>query len=199
MRGVPYEAYQVDSERLATAFVEVADAAVRGGTQALGALVGSCVSLLGVASAVAVLNPPAARVEVAASDPRGLRLERAALTWGEGPGLDCRSSATAISGVPLAHPYARANWPSYTAMARSLGFACVVGGAAAGLGPGGGIAESAVGAAGADRAAAIASGAASRGRDGAGCRAAGAGLIERPPRTGFGFASAWASLRAAPG
>ncbi|MCX5536585.1 hypothetical protein OG785_39245 [Streptomyces sp. NBC_00006] len=126
MRGVPYEPYQVDSERLATAFVEVADAAVRGGAQALGALVGSCVSLLGVASAVAVLNPPATRVEVAASDPRGLRLERAALTWGEGPGLDCRSSATAISGVPLAHPYARANWPSYTAMARSMGFACVV-------------------------------------------------------------------------
>ncbi|WP_306323204.1 MULTISPECIES: hypothetical protein [unclassified Streptomyces] len=126
MRGVPYEAYQVDSERLATAFVEVADAAVRGGPQALSALVGSCVSLLGVASAVAVLNPPAGRLEVAASDPRVLRLEQAALTWGEGPGRDCRSSSTAISGVPLAHPYARANWPSYTAMARSLGFACVV-------------------------------------------------------------------------
>ncbi|MHB9756243.1 hypothetical protein ACYBSK_17850 [Streptomyces sp. BYX5S] len=126
MRGVPYEAYQVDSERLATAFVEVADAAVRGGAQALTALVGSCVSLLGVASAVAVLQPPAGRVEVAASDARCLRLERAALTWGEGPGRDCRDSATAISGVPLAHPYARANWPSYTAMARSLGFACVV-------------------------------------------------------------------------
>ncbi|WP_338703054.1 GAF domain-containing protein [Streptomyces sp. Q6] len=126
MRGVPYEAYQVDSERLATAFVEVADAAVRGGPQALAALVGTCVSLLGVPSATAVLKPPTGRVEVAASDPRGLRLERAALSWGEGPGADCRASAQPIRGVPLAHPYARANWPSYTAMARSLGFACVV-------------------------------------------------------------------------
>lgn len=126
MRGVPYEAYRVDSERLATAFVEVADAAVRGGAQALSALVGSCVALLGVESAVAVLDPPPGRLELAASDPRGLRLEQAALTWGEGPGRDCRSSATAIRGVPLAHPYARANWPAYTAMARGLGFACVV-------------------------------------------------------------------------
>ncbi|NEB75238.1 GAF domain-containing protein [Streptomyces sp. SID14478] len=126
MRGVPHEAYQVDSERLATAFVEVADAAVRGGAQALAALVGSCVTLLGVPSASAVLQPPTGRMEMAASDHRGRRLEEAALSWGEGPGADCRASAQAIRGVPLAHPYARANWPSYTAMARSLGFACVV-------------------------------------------------------------------------
>ncbi|MEV1024327.1 GAF domain-containing protein [Streptomyces sp. NPDC050264] len=126
MRGGPYEAYQVDSERLATAFVEVADAAARGGTQALAALVESCISLLGVPSASAVLKPPTGRVEMAASDNRGLRLERASLSWGEGPGADCRASAQPIRGVPLAHPYARANWPSYTAMARSLGFACVV-------------------------------------------------------------------------
>ncbi|MEU6390882.1 GAF domain-containing protein [Streptomyces sp. NPDC046939] len=126
MRGVPYEAYQVDSEQLATAFVEVADAAVRGGSHALIALVGSCISLLDVPSATAVLKPPTGRVELAASDNRGLRLERASLSWGEGPGPDCRASAQPIRGVPLAHPYARANWPSYTAMARSLGFACVV-------------------------------------------------------------------------
>ncbi|MFJ9037171.1 GAF domain-containing protein [Streptomyces sp. NPDC102406] len=126
MRGVPYEAYQVDSELLATAFVEVADAAVSGSAEALAALVRSCTSLLGVGSAAAVLKPPTGRVEMAASDNRGLRLERAALSWGEGPGADCRASAQPIRGVPLAHPYARANWPSYTAMARSLGFACVV-------------------------------------------------------------------------
>ncbi|WP_353946701.1 GAF domain-containing protein [Streptomyces sp. HUAS MG91] len=126
MRGVPYEVYQVDSERLATAFVDVADASVRGGPQALATLVAYCVALLEVPSAAAVLKPPTGRVEVAASDNRGLRLERAALSWGEGPGADCRASAQPIRGVPLAHPYARANWPSYTAMARSLGFACVV-------------------------------------------------------------------------
>ncbi|MFD8569837.1 GAF domain-containing protein [Streptomyces sp. NPDC057694] len=126
MRGVPYEVYQVDSERLATAFVEVAGASVRGGPQALATLVACCVTLLEVPSAAAVLKPPTGRVEVAASDNRGLRLERAALSWGEGPGADCRASAQPIRGVPLAHPYARANWPSYTAMARSLGFACVV-------------------------------------------------------------------------
>ncbi|GAA2296515.1 GAF domain-containing protein [Streptomyces kunmingensis] len=126
MRGMPYEAYQVDSERLATAFVEVADAAVRGSAQALAALVGCCISLLGVPTASAVLKPPTGRVDMAASDNRGLRLEQASLSWGEGPGADCRASAQPIRGVPLAHPYARANWPSYTAMARSLGFACVV-------------------------------------------------------------------------
>ncbi|MFI7385608.1 GAF domain-containing protein [Streptomyces sp. NPDC049813] len=126
MRGVPYETYQVDSEQLATAFVEVADAAVRGSAQALAALVGCCTALLGVPSASVVLKPPAGRVDMAASDDRGLRLERASLSWGEGPGADCRASAQPIRGVPLAHPYARANWPSYTAMARSLGFAGVV-------------------------------------------------------------------------
>jgi GAF domain-containing protein len=116
-------------ERLAAAFVELADTLVRDFDviQFLHVLVEHCVDLLDVAAAGVLLATPAGEVvDIAASDERTRKLELFGIEWDEGPCRDCFHAG----GVPLADarldtPAAARQWPRFAPRAVEAGFTSV--------------------------------------------------------------------------
>ncbi|MEC4020764.1 GAF and ANTAR domain-containing protein [Streptomyces sp. H27-D2] len=116
-------------ERLAAAFVDLADTLVRDFDVIgfLHSLTEHCVDLLDVAAAGVLLGTPSGPVvEAAASDERTRKLELAGVEWDEGPCHDCYHSGAPLSEVPLDTDEARARWPRFAPRALELGHVSVV-------------------------------------------------------------------------
>ncbi|MFE0101299.1 GAF and ANTAR domain-containing protein [Streptomyces sp. NPDC059009] len=116
-------------ERLASAFVELADTLVRDFDVIgfLHTLTDHCVDLLDVAAAGVLLGIPQGRVvEAAASDVRTRALELDGVEWDEGPCRDCFHTRAPIADVRLDTAAARTRWPHFTPRALELGFTSVV-------------------------------------------------------------------------
>ncbi|MFE0055356.1 GAF and ANTAR domain-containing protein [Streptomyces sp. NPDC059003] len=116
-------------QRLASAFVELADTLVRDFDVIgfLHTLVDHCVDLLDVAAAGVLLGIPQGHVvEAAASDVRTRALELAGVEWDEGPCRDCFHDRAPIDDVRLDTQAAAARWPHFAPRAVELGFTSVV-------------------------------------------------------------------------
>ncbi|MBQ0854636.1 GAF and ANTAR domain-containing protein [Streptomyces sp. NPDC057621] len=115
-------------ERLAAAFVDLADTLVRE-FDVIGflyTLAEHCVQLLDVTAAGVLLATPGGRlVDVAATDARTRRLETHSIEGEEGPCWDSFRSKKQVTDVPLATPEARARWPRFAPRAVEAGFASV--------------------------------------------------------------------------
>ncbi len=123
MPDLPHE------ERLATAFVDLADTLVQDFDviSFLHTLTEHCVDLLDVAAAGVLLATPQGRlVDAAASDERTRLLELAGMEWDEGPCWDCCHSRLQVSDVPLGTASALTRWPLFTPRALEAGFTSVV-------------------------------------------------------------------------
>ncbi|MEU6379224.1 GAF and ANTAR domain-containing protein [Streptomyces sp. NPDC046909] len=119
---------QSREERLATAFVELADTLVGDFDiiAFLHTLADHCVDLLDVTAAGVMLATPQGDIlDAAASDDRTRQLETDSIDWNEGPCLDCFHTGKPISGIPLVHPHARTHWPRFAHRAQELGFTSV--------------------------------------------------------------------------
>ncbi|MEW2530848.1 GAF and ANTAR domain-containing protein [Streptomyces sp. NPDC047071] len=123
---------QAREERLAAAFVELADTLVEDFDiiSFLQLLATRCVDLLDVAAAGVILSTPeGGSLEASGSDEHSGRLEQLGVEWGEGPGLDCFRSGRVVDGTLLANgsprgsPYAR--WPRFAPHALRTGFVSV--------------------------------------------------------------------------
>ncbi|PWI19983.1 transcriptional regulator [Streptomyces sp. Act143] len=119
---------QSRQERLAAAFVELADTLV-GDFDVIAflhTLADHCVDLLDITAAGVMLATPQGDIlDASASDERTRRLETDSIDWDEGPCLDCFRTGKPIPGIPLVHPHARAQWPRFAHKAQELGFASV--------------------------------------------------------------------------
>ncbi|MEV4874357.1 GAF and ANTAR domain-containing protein [Streptomyces syringium] len=116
-------------ERLAAAFVDLADTLVRDFDvmDFLHTLAEHCVELLDVTAAGVLLATPQGRiVDAAASDERTRMLELASIEWDEGPCRDCCRTGIPVPDVPLDTEVARNRWPRFAARAMELGFTSVV-------------------------------------------------------------------------
>ncbi|MFD9073848.1 ANTAR domain-containing protein [Streptomyces lasiicapitis] len=116
-------------ERLATAFVELANTLVRDFDVIgfLHTLTDHCVDLLDVAAAGVLLGIPQGQVvEAAASDERTCALELAGVEWDEGPCRDCFHTRAPIADVRLDTLGARTRWPHFAPHALQLGYTSVV-------------------------------------------------------------------------
>ncbi|GAA1913162.1 GAF and ANTAR domain-containing protein [Streptomyces durmitorensis] len=116
-------------ERLAAAFVELADTLVKDFDVIafLHQLTEHCVDLLDVRAAGVVLAlPHGPVVDVAASDENARRLELAGVEWDEGPCHDCYRSGTAVAEERLDNALAQVRWPRFAPRARQAGFTSVV-------------------------------------------------------------------------
>lgn len=116
-------------ERLAAAFVDLADTLVRDFDvmDFLHALAEHCVELLDVTAAGVLLATPTGRiVDAAASDERTRTLELASIEWDEGPCRDCCRTGITVADVPLDATEARTRWPRFAPRAVELGFTSVV-------------------------------------------------------------------------
>ncbi|WP_030678438.1 ANTAR domain-containing protein [Streptomyces sp. NRRL B-1347] len=119
---------QEREERLAAAFVELADAFVDDfdAISCLQLLATRCVDLLDVAAAGVVLSAPEGEsLEASGSDEHSRRLERLGVEWGEGPGLDCFRSGRVVDGALLANGRPHASWPRFAPHALLSGFTSV--------------------------------------------------------------------------
>ncbi|WP_438297020.1 GAF and ANTAR domain-containing protein [Streptomyces sp. HUAS TT7] len=116
-------------ERLAFAFVELADTLVRDFDVIgfLHTLTEHCVDLLDVAAAGVLLGIPQGQVvEAAASDERTRALELLGVEWDEGPCRDCYHARAPIADVRLDTDVARVRWPHFAPRAAQLGYTSVV-------------------------------------------------------------------------
>ncbi|WP_438296733.1 GAF and ANTAR domain-containing protein [Streptomyces sp. HUAS TT7] len=116
-------------ERLASAFVDLADTLVRDFDVIafLHTLTEHCVDLLEVAAAGVLLGlPQGPVVEAAASDERTRKLELSGVEWDEGPCRDCFRTRAPVCDVRLDTKAARTRWPRFTPRAVELGFTSVV-------------------------------------------------------------------------
>ncbi|MEY9997337.1 GAF domain-containing protein [Streptomyces sp. V4I8] len=112
-------------ERLAAAFVELADTLVGDFDviHFLHMLTDHCVALLDITAAGVVLATLRGElVDVCASDERARALVLAGIDLGEGPHLDCYRLGRQLPDTALTHPHAKANWPRFTPRAAELGF-----------------------------------------------------------------------------
>ncbi|WP_247706363.1 GAF domain-containing protein [Streptomyces liliiviolaceus] len=122
MPELPYE------ERVAAAFVELADTLVRdlGVSGLLYVLAAHCVDLLDVAAAGVLLGMPQGRgVEVGASDECTQALVRLGVEQDEGPCRDCCQARAPVAEVRLDDGVADRCWPRFAPAARRLGFTSV--------------------------------------------------------------------------
>jgi GAF domain-containing protein len=116
-------------ERLAAAFVDLADTLVRDFDviNFLHTLTEHCVDLLEVTAAGVLLATPQGQlVDAAASDERTRGLEMNSIEWDEGPCRDCFRTGVPVPDVPLDSEMARARWPHFAPRAVQLGFTSVV-------------------------------------------------------------------------
>jgi GAF domain-containing protein len=114
-------------ERLAAAFVDLADTLVRDFDviNFLHTLTEHCVDLLDVSAAGVLLATPQGQlVDAAASDERTRALELSTIEWDEGPCRDCFASRSQV-GAFLDDAAAQARWPRFTPHALGLGFTSV--------------------------------------------------------------------------
>ncbi|MEU7582295.1 GAF and ANTAR domain-containing protein [Streptomyces sp. NPDC041068] len=119
---------QCREERLAAAFVELADTLVGDFDviHFLYTLTEHCVTLFDIAAAGVVLATPRGELlDATASDERTRAMELASIEWDEGPCHDCYRTGRALYDIPLDHPRARAQWPRVSRRARELGFTSV--------------------------------------------------------------------------
>ncbi|PWI16903.1 transcriptional regulator [Streptomyces sp. Act143] len=119
---------QSREERLAAAFVELADTLVGDFDiiAFLHTLADHCVDLLDVTAAGVMLATPDGDIlDASASDERTRALETDSLDWGEGPCLDCYRSGNPVPDTPLSHPQAHVKWPRFAHRAQELGFVSV--------------------------------------------------------------------------
>jgi GAF domain-containing protein len=117
-------------ERLAAAFVELADTLVGDFDviHFLHTLTDHCVALLDITAAGVVLATLRGElVDVCASDERARALALTSIDLGEGPSLDCYRLGRPLPDTALAHPRAKANWPRFAPRAADLGFTSVAG------------------------------------------------------------------------
>ncbi|MFE6398917.1 GAF and ANTAR domain-containing protein [Streptomyces alboflavus] len=115
-------------ERLARAFLELADSLVEGFhlVDFLHVLTGHVVELLDVAAAGVVMVDAQGRlVDVTASTHTAHQLEEAQLEFDEGPCRDCCFRHERIGPVDLTGPEAADQWPRFTDAARAAGFVAV--------------------------------------------------------------------------
>ncbi|GGL64575.1 transcriptional regulator [Streptomyces fumigatiscleroticus] len=113
-------------ERLAAAFVELADTLVDDFDVIgfLHTLADHCVALTESAAAGVLLTDPKGEVlDVAASDERTRALEAEGVEWNEGPCVASYRAGAQIPGVFLDDSHA--DWPRYTKRARQAGFTFV--------------------------------------------------------------------------
>ncbi|MEV4893227.1 GAF and ANTAR domain-containing protein [Nonomuraea sp. NPDC055795] len=116
-------------ERLASAFVDLADTLVRDFDVIgfLHTLTEHCADLLEVVAAGVLLGlPQGPLVEAAASDERTRALELDGVAWDEGPCRDCYHNRALVTDVRLDTEAARARWPRFAPRAMELGFTSVV-------------------------------------------------------------------------
>lgn len=116
----------MDTERLATTFVELADSLVDeyDVIDLLQLLTERCVELLGVDAAGLLLGDPRGALQLAASSSEQARLlELFQLQNDEGPCLDCYQEGRPIGVERLAEGGER--WPRFAAEARAAGFEAV--------------------------------------------------------------------------
>ncbi|MGY0021093.1 ANTAR domain-containing protein [Streptomyces sp. cg35] len=116
-------------ERLAFAFVELADTMVRDFDVIglLHTLTDRCVDLLDVQAAGVLLGLPQGQVvEAAASDELTRALELEGVEWDEGPCRDCFHARASIAEISLDTMAAGNRWPHFAPRARQLGFTSVV-------------------------------------------------------------------------
>ncbi|MCI3929186.1 GAF and ANTAR domain-containing protein [Streptomyces sp. AN091965] len=131
---------QAREERLAAAFVELADTLVDDFDviSFLHLLATRCVDLVDVAAAGVILSTPeGGSLEASGSDEHSRRLEQLGVEWGEGPGLDCFRSGRVVDGTLLGngsprggpygspHGHPHAHWPRFAPHALQSGFAAV--------------------------------------------------------------------------
>ncbi|QDQ10281.1 GAF and ANTAR domain-containing protein [Streptomyces spectabilis] len=119
---------QAREERLAAAFVELADTLVDDfdTVSFLHLLATRCVDLLDVAAAGVILSVPESEsLTVSGSDEHSHRLEQLAIEWDEGPGLDCLRSGRVVDGALLATGRPHARWPRFAPQALLSGYASV--------------------------------------------------------------------------
>ncbi|MEV0444185.1 GAF and ANTAR domain-containing protein [Streptomyces spectabilis] len=118
---------QAREERLAAAFVELADTLVDDFDTVgfLHLLATRCVDLLDVAAAGVTLSVPESAPLTSGSDEHSNRLEQLAVEWDEGPGLDCLRSGRVVDGALLANGRPHARWPRFAPHALLSGFASV--------------------------------------------------------------------------
>lgn len=115
-------------ERLARAFLELADTMVDGFhlVDFLLSLTDHVIELLEVDAAGVVMNDFRGRlVDVVATTGAVHRLEEAQVEFGEGPCRDCCELRRQIGPVPLTDRAAPARWPRFAPVARAAGYATV--------------------------------------------------------------------------
>lgn len=121
-------AHRERDERLARAFVELADTLVDGFhlVDFLHVLTDHVVDLLDVrAAGVVMVDAQGRLVDVTASSGSAHRLEEIQLESGAGPCPDCCRSQRNVGPVDLTESAALVRWPRFTAAARSAGFGAV--------------------------------------------------------------------------
>ncbi|MFE9442064.1 GAF and ANTAR domain-containing protein [Streptomyces sp. NPDC006602] len=115
-------------ERLAAAFVELADTLVSDFDviHFLHTLSDHCVALLDIEAAGVILaTPQGGSMAVAGSDARTRELVQDGVDWDEGPCHDCFKAGELLASVALDLPEAYAAWPRFAPRARDLGFRSV--------------------------------------------------------------------------
>jgi GAF domain-containing protein len=117
------ETHEID---LTTAFIRLADTLVEDFDllDALDALAGDCVQLLGITAAGLLLTGPDGALHViAASSEQTRLLELVQLQRDQGPCLDCYRSGEVVSAIDLAAEAAR--WPLFAEAALAIGYRSV--------------------------------------------------------------------------
>lgn len=117
-------------ERLAAAFVELADTLVGDFDviHFLHVLTDHCVDLLDISAAGVILATPRGDLlDATASDERTRALELASIEWDEGPCRDCYRTGRLLPDISLTHPHARSRWPRFSERAQQAGFTSVAG------------------------------------------------------------------------
>ncbi|WJV48108.1 GAF and ANTAR domain-containing protein [Streptomyces flavofungini] len=115
-------------ERLARAFLELADTLVDGFhlVDFLHVMTDHVVELLDVAAAgVLMVDARGRLVDVTASTHTAHQLEEVQLEFNEGPCRDCCSRHESVGPVDLTEPGAAERWPRFTEAARTAGFTAV--------------------------------------------------------------------------